>query len=349
MTNNDRLQKIISNVQQLSDIANNMIDSEMYPVSFFSQAFDLIQKLQSDFHTLEAEQVEMFAEQLKKHQALILSIHQQMRHFSTQTQNIISKVANPVSISSSGNQTVQNTVTQSDATELIPKIETVDPLEDKKPAPVIIEAPIVVPPRPVPPPDMPPTVPPQPRPVPPPDTPPTVPPPSRPVPPPDASMARPPRPAPPDTPPTMPPPPRPVPPPEASMARPPRPAPPDTPPTVPPQPRPVPPPEASMARPPRPAPPPDAYISPAAQPTLNDVLEKKNLSDLRKAFSLNDHFRYRKELFDGNEDSMNKVINTLNNHQSLNESISYLEQKLHWDFTEPTVKDFVKKLEMRFL
>ncbi|MDR2915390.1 MAG: hypothetical protein LBV74_11255, partial [Tannerella sp.] len=86
MANNDRLKQIISNIQILSDLSNSMIDSEMYPVSFFSQTFDLIQKIQSDFHTLEADQVELFAAQMKKHRALILSIHQQMRNISPDIQ-----------------------------------------------------------------------------------------------------------------------------------------------------------------------------------------------------------------------------------------------------------------------
>ena len=88
MANNDKLRKIISNLQILSDLSNSMIDSEMYPVSFFSQTFDLIQKIQSDIHTLEADQVELFASQMKKHQALILSIHQQMRNISPESQEI---------------------------------------------------------------------------------------------------------------------------------------------------------------------------------------------------------------------------------------------------------------------
>jgi hypothetical protein len=83
-------------------------------------------------------------------------------------------------------------------------------------------------------------------------------------------------------------------------------------------------------------------------PTLNDAIEKKKLSDLRKAFSLNDRFRYRKELFGGSEDAMNKVVGILNNKLSFDESISFLEQKLHWDFNDPTVKDFIKILENRF-
>ncbi|MDR2913819.1 MAG: hypothetical protein LBV74_03140, partial [Tannerella sp.] len=83
--------------------------------------------------------------------------------------------------------------------------------------------------------------------------------------------------------------------------------------------------------------------------SLNEAIEKKKLSDLRKAFSLNDRFRYRKELFGGSEEAMNKVITILNNKESFKESIVFLEQKLHWDFSDPTVKDFIKILEIRFL
>ena len=350
MTNHDRLQQITSNVLKLSDLVSSMIDSEMYPVSFFSQAFDLIQKLQSDFHTLEAEQVELFAEQLKKHQALILSIHQQMRHFSTQTQNIISNVANPEIqsapiISTSAHPASVKSAVPPETTEVIVRNESAPP-----PYPLPPPAPVMQPPT------QPakPTPPAAPmaqsaRPVSPPDTPMAQP--ARPVPPPDVPVARPARPIPPP-PPDVPVarPARPMPPPDVPAARPVRPISPES----------MPEPDLEAhGIPPVPAPPvPDMMavtrndaISKDAPslPTLNDAIEKKNSSDLRKAFSLNDHFRYRKELFNGSEEMMNKVITILNNHHSLKESIAFIEQKLHWDFSDPTVKDFVKKLEIRFL
>ena len=80
MANNDKLKPIITNLQNLTDLVVRMKDAELYPVSFFSNAFDLIQKVQNDFHTLEADQVELFASQMKKHQDLITSIHQQVRN-----------------------------------------------------------------------------------------------------------------------------------------------------------------------------------------------------------------------------------------------------------------------------
>lgn len=82
---------------------------------------------------------------------------------------------------------------------------------------------------------------------------------------------------------------------------------------------------------------------------LNELLEKKNLSDFRKAFSLNDRFYFRRELFAGDEAKMNKVISDLNDIHSYEESVSYLNEKLNWNVEDETVVDFIKLLEKRFL
>lgn len=82
---------------------------------------------------------------------------------------------------------------------------------------------------------------------------------------------------------------------------------------------------------------------------LNDLLEKKNLSDFRKAFSLNDRFRFRRELFGGDEVRMNKAISDLNDLHSYEESVAYLNNELKWNIEDEAVADFIKLLEKRFL
>ena len=82
---------------------------------------------------------------------------------------------------------------------------------------------------------------------------------------------------------------------------------------------------------------------------LNDLLEKNNLSDFRKAFSLNDRFRFRRELFGGDEERMNKAINELNELHSYEDSISYLNDELKWNIEDEAVADFIKLLEKRSL
>lgn len=82
--------------------------------------------------------------------------------------------------------------------------------------------------------------------------------------------------------------------------------------------------------------------------SLNDILEKKNLSDFRKAFSLNDRFRFRRELFGGDEEKMNKAIADLNDLSSYEESVTYLNNMLNWNIEDASVADFIKLLEKRF-
>lgn len=82
---------------------------------------------------------------------------------------------------------------------------------------------------------------------------------------------------------------------------------------------------------------------------LNDLLEKQYLSDFRKAFSLNDRFRFRRELFGGDEEKMNRAIAGLNEIRSYEEAISYLRTELKWNVEDEAVADFVKLLEKRYL
>lgn len=82
--------------------------------------------------------------------------------------------------------------------------------------------------------------------------------------------------------------------------------------------------------------------------SLNEVIQKKFLADFRKAFSLNDRFRFRRELFGGDEGRMNEAISDLNELQSFEESITYLDKKLKWNVEDEAVADFIKLLEKRF-
>lgn len=106
----------------------------------------------------------------------------------------------------------------------------------------------------------------------------------------------------------------------------------------------------SSAKPEKPAEAPHKTITTEKQGVfLSDLLEKKNLSDFRKAFSLNDRFRFRRELFGGDEEKMNKAITDLNDIHSYEESVAYLNNELKWNIEDEAVADFIKLLEKRFL
>lgn len=90
--------------------------------------------------------------------------------------------------------------------------------------------------------------------------------------------------------------------------------------------------------------------SPAASKiSLNDVIEKKSLTDFRKAISLNDWFRFKRDLFKGNEEAINATVQALNGIGSYEEAIAYLNEHARWDPDDPTAADFIKLLEKRFL
>ncbi|MDL2266176.1 hypothetical protein LJC43_07330, partial [Parabacteroides sp. OttesenSCG-928-G21] len=77
---------------------------------------------------------------------------------------------------------------------------------------------------------------------------------------------------------------------------------------------------------------------------LNEILEKKTLSDFRKAFSLNDRFRYKRELFGGDEEKMNKALSDLNEIQTYEDSITYLHTELNWNIEDESVTEFISFL-----
>lgn len=91
-----------------------------------------------------------------------------------------------------------------------------------------------------------------------------------------------------------------------------------------------------------------AETDPHKHATLNDVIGKGHLGDLRKAFVLNDKFYFRKELFDGSEDRMNRAIADLNGIQSLEQSLAYIREQLRWDENNPVATEFISFIEKRF-
>lgn len=82
--------------------------------------------------------------------------------------------------------------------------------------------------------------------------------------------------------------------------------------------------------------------------SLKEIFEKKNLTDFKKSFSLNDRFLFKKELFGGDEAKMTKVINDLNEMTSLQDAKAYITVEMNWDRENPFVMDFVSRLEKRY-
>ncbi|WP_302800579.1 hypothetical protein [Parabacteroides goldsteinii] len=223
MANKEKIDYLLLDIKELETLIAGMRDAEVYPVSFFSQTFNLTHKILNDLHSLETAQIEMLRKQMEAHQALIQSL------------------PNPVATAAPAPEEYKPEVKEEPVAEPVivpePKME---PVQE-----VIIEKTEIV---------------------------------------------------------------------------------------------------TEQSEPPH-----KSVTSEKQNVFLSDILEKKNLSDFRKAFSLNDRFRFRRELFGGNEEKMNKAITDLNDIHSYEESVTYLNNELKWNIEDEAVADFIKLLEKRFL
>lgn len=74
----------------------------------------------------------------------------------------------------------------------------------------------------------------------------------------------------------------------------------------------------------------------------------KPATDLRHAISLNDSFRFTRELFDGDAVRMNEVISRLGKASSLDEALDIFMSTVHFDQENVAFADFVELLKKYF-
>ena len=80
-----------------------------------------------------------------------------------------------------------------------------------------------------------------------------------------------------------------------------------------------------------------------------DALLQRNMSrDLKKAFTINDRFRYRRELFGNSDIEMNDALNLVEAMQSYSEAEEYFYDMLNWDKQSPEVADFMSIIRNHF-
>ena len=74
---------------------------------------------------------------------------------------------------------------------------------------------------------------------------------------------------------------------------------------------------------------------------VDELISRREARDLRRAFTLNDKFRFRRELFGSNDALFGQVLNRLSELEDLPEAESYLYDYLGLDRDNDDVKDFV--------
>ena len=82
--------------------------------------------------------------------------------------------------------------------------------------------------------------------------------------------------------------------------------------------------------------------------TLDEALQRNMTKDLRHAFSLNDRFRYRRELFGNSDSVMNETLNLVETMHSFDEAEDYFYNDLQWEHDSPEVADFMVNIKNHF-
>ena len=82
--------------------------------------------------------------------------------------------------------------------------------------------------------------------------------------------------------------------------------------------------------------------------TVGEMMSVRQAKELRKALSLNDRFRFRRELFGNSDINMNDTLNLLDTMSDLAEAREYLLQDLGWSTDDPVVQEFLTLVERHF-
>lgn len=91
-------------------------------------------------------------------------------------------------------------------------------------------------------------------------------------------------------------------------------------------------------------------VEPIVIPLASSILAEriKPSTDLRHAISLNDSFRFTRELFDGDASRMNDVVRRLGNAPTLDKAMDIFALEIHQSEENEAVADFIELLKKYF-
>ena len=94
----------------------------------------------------------------------------------------------------------------------------------------------------------------------------------------------------------------------------------------------------------------DIPVAAEAAPPLrvDEKLQRHLYKDIRKALSINDRFRFQRELFAGSADALNTAIEHIEAMRSYGNAELYFYSQLHWDRENEVVKDFMSLVRNHF-
>jgi hypothetical protein len=102
-------------------------------------------------------------------------------------------------------------------------------------------------------------------------------------------------------------------------------------------------------RTPPPAPPPPlTAAAPLNAGTEGSANRQIATADMKKWLTLNDRFRFGRELFGGDMSLMNRTVAELNGINSYEKGVSYLKSCFGWNFEDEAVAEFLAVMEKCF-
>ncbi len=84
----------------------------------------------------------------------------------------------------------------------------------------------------------------------------------------------------------------------------------------------------------------------------DDVSDRANLSpleDIKSGIGLGDRFLYIRELFGGSNDLFEETIKKLNEMDSMDKALQYLDENFNWNAESPTVITFLNVVKRKYL
>lgn len=86
----------------------------------------------------------------------------------------------------------------------------------------------------------------------------------------------------------------------------------------------------------------------ASQMRIDEKLSRNFASDIKKIFTLNDKFRFRRELFGSNDALFSDTLNMLGVMATYAEACDYLEHQLGWNMKSEEVEDFLSIIKNHY-
>lgn len=93
----------------------------------------------------------------------------------------------------------------------------------------------------------------------------------------------------------------------------------------------------------------DPYLSFEPKKTLNEQIQQRFTTDFRKAISLNDRFRFLRELFSNNPQAMDECIEKINHSADFGFLETELINTYKWNKENEDVKEFLNLVRQRFV